>query len=168
MATSTIKRGNIVIGTISFEDGASALGTEVVASAAFPPPDGESETDQYESYESALRFLNFCYETHCEAAGITPEPKAPETPEVDEEAAYYAREAAQEEEEAAHHAAVDEREERIDRQRVLAQQDVLSEDECAELRELFEYFDAEAQAEEAAVEPPPTVRDDGSDDDLPF
>lgn len=102
MQTNTIQRGTIVLGTISFENGASALGTEVVASAAFPAPDGD-QTEQFESYEAGLRFLDACYEADCEARGVTPEPKAPDAPELDEEAAYYARLAAEEAAEAADH-----------------------------------------------------------------
>jgi hypothetical protein len=103
MTTDTIKRGNIVIGTITYENGASALGMEVVATAAFPPPDGESGTDQFESYEAASKFVHFCYETHCEAAGITLEPRDPEPTEADAEAAHQAHEAARDAEEAAHY-----------------------------------------------------------------
>jgi hypothetical protein len=105
MQTDTIRHGGVILGTISFENGASALGMEVVATSAFPAIDGCSETEQLESYDAAVRFLHYCYEAHCEAQGVAPVPRAPVAAGVDEEAAYYAQLDAQEAEETAYHEA---------------------------------------------------------------
>lgn len=127
-----ILRGSNVIGTIVYpsEAGASVFGLEVLATSVVP---SEDDDNQFESNEAAERFLNQRWDAHCRALGTEPEPQAAPAPEFNEEAAYYAREAAQEQHEIAVQDAAVEREDMIHRQVALAQQDVLSTEERAEL-----------------------------------
>ena len=94
MATSIIKRGDILLGSIEYSNEASALGMEVVAILEYPI-DGET-VEQCESYESALRLLNNAYEAYCKEAGVTPQPRDPEPREVEGEESEWAKREAQE------------------------------------------------------------------------
>jgi hypothetical protein len=97
----SIKRGATLIGTVTYSNEASALGSEASATTPFP---GEwDSTEQCESYDSAVNFLHRAYELHCAAQGITPEPRPEPAPELSAEEAHYAQLAAEQEAELAYH-----------------------------------------------------------------
>jgi hypothetical protein len=85
----TIQRGNIVLGSLTYESEATALGRDVIAETAFPFPECDS-VEQCESLEEGVRFLHAMYEAHCAANGVVPAPRLAEVAR-DEQEDYYAR-----------------------------------------------------------------------------